>query len=92
MAAAALSRLVTAEAAVPRRAGVVLTRTGYGLAAALSAGAVLAVVMPRSVDELPAIIAFVTSIPFMATLVPFALGVAVLAAAGDRARQTQESK
>jgi hypothetical protein len=92
MAAAALARLVTAEAAVPRRAGVVLARTGYGLAVALSAGAVLAVVMPRSVDELPAIIAFVTSIPFMATLVPFALGVTVLAAARDRARQTQELK
>jgi hypothetical protein len=92
VAAAALSRLVTAEAAVLRRTGVVLTRTGYGLAAALSAGAVLAVVMPRSVDELPAIVTFVTSIPFMATLVPFALGVAVLAAARDRARQTQELK
>lgn len=75
-----------------RHAGLVLTRIGYGLAATLSAGAVLAVVMPRSVDEVPATVAFVTSIPFMATLVPFALGVAVLAAAGSRARQTQELK
>ncbi|MFE7741956.1 hypothetical protein [Nocardia sp. NPDC057455] len=92
LAAAALSRLATAEAGVLRRTGVVLTRTGYGLAAALSAGAVLAVVMPRSVDEFPAIVAFVISIPFMATLVPFALGVAVLTTAGHRARQTQELK
>jgi hypothetical protein len=89
LAAAALARVV---ASVIRHAGLVLTRIGYGLAATLSAGAVLAVVMPRSVDEVPATVAFVTSIPFMATLVPFALGVAVLAAAGSRARQTQELK
>ncbi|MBF6163209.1 hypothetical protein IU486_00280 [Streptomyces gardneri] len=92
LAAAALARVMAMESSVVRHAGVVLTRIGYGLAATLSAGAVLAVVMPRSVDEVPATVAFVTSIPFMATLVPFALGVAVLAAAGSRARQTQELK
>ena len=51
-----------------------------GLAAVLVVGVVAAAALPREADLVPAWAAFVTSIPFMSTLPPFLLGVAMLRA------------
>ncbi|WP_174187752.1 hypothetical protein [Nocardia barduliensis] len=91
-AAAVLAWLATGESAVPRRLGTVLTVTACVLAATLSVSVGAAVALPHAADAVPATIAFVTSIPFMATLVPYALGAAILAAAAPRSRVTQEWK
>ena len=53
-------------------------RAAYALAGLLLGGIVLAVALPREADLVPAWVAFVTGIPFMTTLAPFALGVAWL--------------
>ena len=78
LAAAALARLLRSEGEVSHRAGTALMRTSYALAGLLLGGIVLAVALPREADVVPAWVAFVTSIPFMTTLAPFALGVAWL--------------
>ncbi|WP_280260519.1 hypothetical protein [Nocardia abscessus] len=91
-AAAALAWLAVGETAVPRRIGTVLTTTACILAATLSVSVAAAVALPHAADAVPATIAFVTSIPFMATLIPYALGAAILATAAHRSRTTQEWK
>ncbi|MBF6339360.1 hypothetical protein IU450_26205 [Nocardia abscessus] len=91
-AAAALAWLAVGESAVPRRIGTVLTAAGCVLAVALSAGAGAAIALPHAADAVPATVAFVTSIPFMATLIPYALGAAILATAAHRSPTTQEWK
>ena len=78
LAAAALARLLRSEGEVSRRAGTALMRAAYALAGLLLGGIVLAVSLPREADLVPAWGAFATSIPFMTTLAPFGLGVAML--------------
>jgi hypothetical protein len=78
LAAAALARLLRSEGEVSHRAGTALVRAAYTLAGLLLGGIVLAVALPREADLVPAWVAFVTSIPFMTTLAPYALGVAWL--------------
>ncbi|MFC8042553.1 hypothetical protein [Nocardia sp. NPDC057353] len=85
LAAAALALLAGAAGAVTARAARVSAGTAAVLAALLI-GAVLAAIAFGS--ETAAAIAFGTSIPFMATLVPFALGAALL----GRAPTHQEQK
>ncbi|MFD3705311.1 hypothetical protein ACFWUP_19400 [Nocardia sp. NPDC058658] len=41
---------------------------------------------PSAADAVPAAIAFATSIPFMATLIPFALGAVILTTTADSDR------
>ncbi|MGK8486533.1 hypothetical protein [Nocardia asiatica] len=91
-AAAGLAWLATGESVVPRRLGTVLTMTACLLAATLTGSVGAAIALPRAADAVPATVAFVISIPFMATLLPYALGAAILATAAHRSRATQESK
>jgi len=75
---AGIARLLHREGFVSRRAGTVIGRTACALASVLVLGAVAAVMLPRDADLVPAWAAFVAGIPFMTTIVPFALGVAML--------------
>ncbi|WP_054812562.1 hypothetical protein [Nocardia arizonensis] len=72
--------LATTASAVPRRAGTLLAGTACGLGATCVIAVVAAVALPRGTDVVPATVAFVLTIPFMATLLPAALGAALLAA------------
>lgn len=85
LAAAALARLAGAAGALPPRTARLLT-AGAGALAAVLTGSVLAAVAFGNPPA--AALAFATSIPFMATLVPFFLGAALL----GRARTLQEQK
>ena len=78
LAVAALARLLRSEGEVSHRTGTAVLRAAYALAGLLLGGIVLAVALPREADLVPAWVAFVTSIPFMTTLAPYALGVAWL--------------
>jgi hypothetical protein len=78
LAAASLARLLRSEGEVSHRAGTAIMRAAYALAGLLLGGIVLAIALPGEADLVPAWVAFVTSIPFMTTLAPFALGVAWL--------------
>ena len=75
---AGIARLLQRGGSVSHRAGTVISRAAYTLASVLILGAVAAMVLPREADLVPAWAAFVTSIPFMTTIVPFALGLAML--------------
>ncbi|WP_216905566.1 hypothetical protein [Nocardia noduli] len=92
VAAGALARLATGESAVPRRFGTFVTRAAYVSAAVLAITVVAAIALPHGVDAVPAAIAFALSIPFMATLIPYFLGVAILATAANRSRTPLEAK
>lgn len=78
LAFAGIARLLQREGAVSQRAGNLISRTAYGLASVLILGAIAAIALPRDADLVPAWAAFVTSIPFMTTIAPFALGLAML--------------
>ncbi|MFC6010915.1 hypothetical protein [Nocardia lasii] len=82
LAAAALAWLTVRS----RRAATILVTAGLGLASMLTIGAVAAIALPHSADAVPATIAFVTSIPFMATLIPFALAAVLLTETVDSDR------
>ena len=75
---AGLARLLQRGGSVSHRAGTVISRSAYALASILILSAVAAMVLPREADLVPAWAAFVTGIPFMTTIVPFALGLAML--------------
>lgn len=75
---AGIAGLLRAQGSISRRAGNVITRTACALASVLILGAVAAMVLPHGADLVPAWAAFVTSIPLMTTIVPFALGLAML--------------
>ena len=85
---AGIARLLQRGGSVSHRAGTVISRAAYTLASVLILSAVAAMVLPREADLVPAWAAFVTSIPFMTTLVPFALGLAMLSSGRphDRSR------
>ncbi len=78
LAFAGIARLLQREGAVSQRAGTLISRTAYALASVLILGAIAAIALPREADLVPAWAAFVTSIPFMTTIAPFALGLAML--------------
>ena len=98
----AIVRLLLREDVVSPRVGVPLTRAAYALAAILVLVVAAAVALPRELDLVPAWAAFVTSIPFMTTLVPFGLGLAMLnsraasrpsaRAGGPRGRATTQAE
>lgn len=75
---AGLARLLRKQDAVSERVGRAVERAGYALAAVIVLGVALAAILPRELDVVPAWAAFVASIPFMTTLLPFVLGVAML--------------
>ncbi|MFF0546500.1 hypothetical protein ACWEQ0_19425 [Nocardia thailandica] len=91
VAAAGLARLVTSAAAIPRRTGALLTAVASGLALTCTAAVLAAIALPQQVDAVPATLAFVLSIPFMATLLPAAVGVALLTTP-QTAHTSQESR
>jgi len=80
---AAVARGLRIRGSVPERVGRVVERAGFVLAAAIMLGVVLAIVLPRDLDLVPAWAAFVASIPFMTTLLPSMLGAAMLATNAD---------
>lgn len=75
---AGLARLLRGEGAISDLAGNGIARAAYTLASVLVLGAVAAMALPHEFDLVPAWAAFVTSIPFMTTILPFGLGLAVL--------------
>lgn len=75
---AGIARLLQADGSIGHRAGTGVARAAYALASMLVLGAVAAIALPREADLAPAWVAFVTSIPFMTTILPFALGLAML--------------
>lgn len=77
---AGLARLLRKQGAVSERVGRGVERAGYALSAVIVLGVTLAAVLPRELDLVPAWAAFVTSIPFMTTVLPFILGAAMLSA------------
>jgi hypothetical protein len=77
LAVAAMSRLLRGRA-ISNRVGRGLIFAGNSLAAVIVAGVACAVILPRQFDAVPAWAAFVASIPFMTTLLPFLLGLALL--------------
>ncbi|MET0865758.1 MAG: hypothetical protein ABWZ98_15620 [Nakamurella sp.] len=83
LAVAAVARLLGGRA-IAGGAGRVLRIAGNILAAVIVIGVALAVVLPRDFDAVPAWAAFVASIPFMTTLLPFVLGLAMLHSSARR--------
>ncbi len=81
---AGLARLLRSQGAVSDRVGRLVQRTGIGLASVIVLGVTLAVALPREHDLVFAWAAFVASIPFMTTVLPFALGVGMLSVNADR--------
>jgi hypothetical protein len=75
---AGLARLLRKQGAVSERVGRAVERAGHALAAVIVLGVALAAILPRELDVVPAWAAFVASIPFMTTLLPFVLGAAML--------------
>jgi hypothetical protein len=73
VAAAGLARLLRTARVVPSRAGRIVEGCGWAGAGLLVASAALAVALPRDLDAAPAGLAFALSIPFMTTVLPFAL-------------------
>jgi hypothetical protein len=78
VAAAGLARLLRTERVVAHRAGLVLERAAWTAAALLAGSIALAIALPRAHDAAPAALAFALSIPFMTTLLPFALAAGAL--------------
>ncbi len=75
---AAVARLLQGHGLIPERLGTGIRRGTHALSAILVLGVAAALLLPRDADLVPAWAAFVTSIPFMSTLPPFLLGVAML--------------
>ena len=75
---AAIARLMQGHGLVPDRLGAGIRTGAKTLVAILVLGVAAALLLPRDADLVPAWAAFVTSIPFMSTLPPFVLGVAML--------------
>jgi len=75
---AGIARLLWMRGSVTPRVGRVVERAGYTLAAVIVLGVALALALPREFDLVPAWAAFAASIPFMTTVLPTALGVAML--------------
>ena len=74
---AAISRLLRGQF-ITDRVGRIIQVAGNGLAAIIVIGVGCAAVLPREFDAVPAWAVFVAGIPFMTTLLPFVLGVALL--------------
>lgn len=85
LAAAAVARLLAERGRLPVAAARWIAGLGSGLASALVGGAVLAMLLPRHLDLVPAWAVFVVSIPFFATLLPTILGAMLLARRDDPA-------
>ncbi|MGE3663127.1 MAG: hypothetical protein AB7G09_17755 [Pseudonocardia sp.] len=68
-----------------------VARAGYGLAGLVVAGVAVAALLPGTVGAVGAWTAFVLTIPFMSTLVPYALGVALLRAGHPAAGSARKS-
>jgi len=77
---AAIALLLQRQGLVSHRSGTVVRGGAHALAAVLVIGVAAAAILPSDADLVPAWAAFVTSIPFMSTVAPFALGVALLRA------------
>lgn len=75
---ACAARRLRAQGAVADRPARLVERTGIVLTSMIVLGVTLAAALPRELDLVPAWAAFVASIPFMTTLLPFALGVGML--------------
>ncbi len=82
---AGLARLLQAHNEISARAGRGIEVSAVMLSAAVVLGVGLAAALPRELDAVPAWAAFVASIPFMTTLLPFGLGIALL---GHRAHSS----
>ena len=88
---AGVARLLWTRGIVSPRVGRVVERSGYMLAGVIVVGVALALALPRELDLVPAWAAFAASIPFMTTMLPTALGVAMLSVnAGVRAYGSHE--
>lgn len=74
---AAMSRLLSGHV-ISNGIGRGLQFAGNTLAAVIVIGVACAIVLPRQFDAVPAWAAFVASIPFMTTLLPYLLGLALL--------------
>ena len=86
-----IAYLLARRAVVPARWGRALGTVSLALAAAVTGGALLAITAPAGVDRIAAWMAYIASIPFMTTLVPWALGIAWLQHAA-RTDETHRSK
>ena len=75
---AGLARLLRMQGAVSDRVGRGVERAGYALATVIVLGVTLAAALPRELDLVPAWAAFLASIPFMTTVLPFVLGASML--------------
>lgn len=75
---AGLATLLRREGLVSQGAGSNIARVSTAAGVAVVLAVVIAAVLPRSADLVPAWAAFVLTIPFMTTIAPFALGVAML--------------
>jgi hypothetical protein len=69
-----------------------VARAGFGLAGLAVAGVAVAALAPGTAGAVGAWTAFVVTIPFMSTLVPYALGVALLRAGNPAARSEKPEK
>lgn len=78
VATAGLARLLHTERLVPARAGRVVEGCAWAGAGLLAGSIGLALTLPRDLDAAPAGLAFALSIPFMTTLLPFALAALAL--------------
>ena len=88
---AGVARLLWTRGIVSPRVGRVVERSGYTLAGVIVVGVALALALPQELDLVPAWAAFAASIPFMTTVLPTVLGVAMLSGhAGVSARGSHE--
>jgi hypothetical protein len=83
LAVAAVSRLLGGQL-IWEGLGRGLRLAGNSLAMVIVAGVAFAVVLPGQFDAVPAWAVFVASIPFMTTLLPFVLGLALLRGSSRR--------
>jgi hypothetical protein len=78
VAAAGLARLLSAEGALSAGVGRIVERCGWAFAGLLGGSVALALTLPHGPAAVPAGLAFALSIPFMTTLLPFAVAVDAL--------------
>lgn len=89
---AGLARLLVDVQVVGRRAGRCVERCAWAASALLVASIALSGALPRTADAVPAGLAFGLSIPFMTTLLPYALAACVLGARGRNAAALRTSR